>query len=547
MPTQAASSDSLVSVIVTGYNHGHFLAEAIDSVLRQTWSAIEVIMVDDGSLDNTRAVAGQYTGIQYHYQSNQGLSAARNAGVRLSKGEFIVFLDADDWLYSEAISVGLQYLRQNPPAVFSSGAYNVVDVSNRVTHPGGIVVENDHYLRMLEGNYIGMHATVMYRRTVFDSYSFDTSLTACEDYDLYLRITRQHPVVHHTHKIAAYREHSSNMSKNSAMMLAATHYVLSGQKDTLRTMTERRAYRKGHQFWTTLYATQVYIQLCCSKRDALKLIGKENLTLLKKYRLDLYLRYLLKRTLLISALRKAKTYAPTFALRWLHQAGAYDTFNPVPGQVRLGDLKRDKPFSTNFGHDRGGPIDRYYIEFFLQQQHAGIRGRVLEIGDNEYTLRFGGTLVTKSDVLHVHQGNPQATFVGDLSDAPHIPSDSFDCIILTQTLHLIYNIQGALKTCERILKPGGTLLLTVPGISHIDHDEWSQDWLWAFTSVSLHRLLLDTFTTDTVTINTHGNVFIATAFLYGMGISEVTRKQLDFHDPHYQVIVTAKVVKAQSV
>ena len=194
MPTQAASSDSLVSVIVTGYNHGHFLAEAIDSVLRQTWSAIEVIMVDDGSLDSTRAVAGQYTGIQYHYQSNQGLSAARNAGVRLSKGEFIVFLDADDWLYSEAISIGLQYLRQNPPAVFSSGAYNVVDVSNRVTHPGGIVVENDHYLRMLEGNYIGMHATVMYRRTVFDSYSFDTSLTACEDYDLYLRITRQHRV-----------------------------------------------------------------------------------------------------------------------------------------------------------------------------------------------------------------------------------------------------------------------------------------------------------------------------------------------------------------
>lgn len=209
----------------------------------------------------------------------------------------------------------------------------------------------------------------------------------------------------------------------------------------------------------------------------------------------------------------------------------------------MGDLNRLSPLSTQFGYDRGGPVDRYYIESFLQQQSSSIQGRVLEIGDNAYTRQFGDAQVAISDVLHVDSTNPEATFVGNLSDAPHIPSDSFDCIILTQTLHLIYDVKGALKTCERILKPGGVLLLTSPGISHIDHDQWKDTWLWSFTSASIRRLLAEVFLMDQITIKEHGNVFIATAFLYGLSVLEVTQEQLDFCDPHYQVIITAKAVK----
>lgn len=229
--------------------------------------------------------------------------------------------------------------------------------------------------------------------------------------------------------------------------------------------------------------------------------------------------------------------------RLLFRAGVYPNFRPLPGHVEVGDLGRTQPFSTQFGYDRGGPVDRYYIENFLQRESAWVKGRVLEIGDNSYTLRFGGDRLTKSDVLHVHSNNPMATLVGDLSDAPQIPDNTFDCIILTQTLHLIYNLKGALQTCERILKPGGVLLLTVPGISHIDHDEWNDNWLWSFTAASLRRLLSEVFPADHLALQTHGNVFIATAFLYGMGVSEVTREQLDFTDPHYQVIITAKATK----
>jgi SAM-dependent methyltransferase len=143
----------------------------------------------------------------------------------------------------------------------------------------------------------------------------------------------------------------------------------------------------------------------------------------------------------------------------------------------------------------------------------------------------------------VDESNKQATFIGDLSNAPQLPDNSFDCIVLTQTLHLIYNYKDALQTCYRILKPGGALLLTVPGISHIDQGEWKDIWLWSFTQASIKRLLGDTFPHQETPVETFGNVLAATAFLYGMGLPEVNKAQLDETDPHYQVIITACAVK----
>ncbi|GAB3010645.1 class I SAM-dependent methyltransferase [Spirosoma pulveris] len=230
-------------------------------------------------------------------------------------------------------------------------------------------------------------------------------------------------------------------------------------------------------------------------------------------------------------------------MRWLKQLGLYTTYAPRVGQIRFGDLNRTTPFSTEFGYDRGGPVDRYYIEKFLQEQAGSIKGRVLEIGDNEYTLRFGGQQVTKSDVLHIHSNNPIATIIGDLSDASHIPDNSFDCIVLTQTLHLIYEAKAALRTCERILKPGGILLLTSPGISQVASDEWQSIWFWSFTATSMRRMLGEVFPPANVEIEQYGNVFVATSFLYGVGVSEISKAQLEAKDPNYPVIITVKAVK----
>ena len=135
---------------------------------------------------------------------------------------------------------------------------------------------------------------------------------------------------------------------------------------------------------------------------------------------------------------------------------------PAPGRVKFGDLRRLQPVSRSFGFDRGSPVDRYYIERFLDRHRLAIQGRVLEIGDDRYTRQFGGDRVERSDVLHVESGHPGVNLVGDLASADHLPSDTWDAIVCTQTLHLVFDVGAALKTLERILKPGGTLLATVP-------------------------------------------------------------------------------------
>ncbi len=241
----------------------------------------------------------------------------------------------------------------------------------------------------------------------------------------------------------------------------------------------------------------------------------------------------------------ARQTLPVDVYRWLGtQIQAYRCSPPV-GWVRFGSLRRVKPISTEFGYDRGLPVDRYYIENFLARQADDIRGRVLEIGDNSYTQKFGGDRVTKSDVLHVVEGNPNATIVGDLTCADHIPSDSFDCFVLTQTLHLIYDVRAALKTIYRILKPGGVVLATFPGISQLANDQWGDYWYWSFTTRAGRRMFEEVFPTANVKVETYGNVLAATAFLQGLAVKELRREELDYRDRAYEVIITVRAVKPE--
>lgn len=219
---------------------------------------------------------------------------------------------------------------------------------------------------------------------------------------------------------------------------------------------------------------------------------------------------------------------------------------PIPGRVDLGDLRRTWPMSRHFGFERGQPIDRHYVEAFLARHAGDVRGRVMEVGDATYTHRFGGSRVTTADVLHVHEGSPEATIIGDLASADHIPSDTFDCIVLTQTLHLIYDVPAAIRTLERILAPGGVLLATVPGISQIDVGQWRDSWYWAFTLLSARRLFADHFASPDVTIEGHGNVLAAVAFLEGLASTELRPDELAVVDPAYPVTITIRAVKAGS-
>ena len=168
---------------------------------------------------------------------------------------------------------------------------------------------------------------------------------------------------------------------------------------------------------------------------------------------------------------------------------------PGVGAVDFGDLRRTAPISRKFGVDRGLPVDRFYVERFLDAHAHEIRGQVLEIGEDTYTRRFGGARVTGSDVLHVTADNPVATIVADLADAPQIPDERFDAIILTQTLQLIFDPPAAMRTLHRILKPGGTPAADRAG-NHAGRNDrrlWGPTWHWSFTEKSIRRLLAAQF------------------------------------------------------
>ena len=219
---------------------------------------------------------------------------------------------------------------------------------------------------------------------------------------------------------------------------------------------------------------------------------------------------------------------------------------PVGG-VDWGDLRRTAPFSRAWGFDRGTPVDRYYIERFLAQHAADVRGRTLEVLDDTYARRYGGDRVTRADVLDIDASNPRATIVEDLARGDAIPGGAFDCIILTQTLHLVYDFHGAMRTLHRALRPGGVLLLTVPGITKVDRTpEYVGHWHWAFTIDSVRRLMDEHFAPTVPAVEVHGNVLAATAMLHGIAWEELTPAELDVHDPSYPVTIAVRAVKADA-
>jgi hypothetical protein len=202
------------------------------------------------------------------------------------------------------------------------------------------------------------------------------------------------------------------------------------------------------------------------------------------------------------------------------------------------DLRRVRPLDARFGLGRGTPVDRYYIERFLEGHGDSVRGHVLEVGDASYTRKFGGEAVRRSSVLHATDDNPEASIVGDLSTGLPGYERAFDCLILTQVLPFIFDLRGAVETTRELCAPGGTVLVTVPGISQIsryDMDRWGD--FWRFTDLSVARMFADVFGASSVRVTSFGNVLTAAALLYGIAAEELTADELDTVDPDYPVIL----------
>jgi glycosyltransferase involved in cell wall biosynthesis len=241
--------------------HAHFLGEAIESVLAQTYRRVEVIVVDDGSPDDTALVAGRYPSVRCVRQPNQGLAAARNRGFRESGGDYLVFLDADDRLLPEALALGVAELRAHPESAFVSAAYRNIaeDGEPLPTPPWPLDVGADHYRELLLRNYIGVHNTVMYCRWALEAIGgFDVTRRAGEDYDLYLRIARRFPIARHPAMVAEYRRYATSMSRDPARMLRAMMQILHAQRPHVRGHRQYEdAYRRGIRHFQNLYGERL--------------------------------------------------------------------------------------------------------------------------------------------------------------------------------------------------------------------------------------------------------------------------------------------------
>jgi glycosyltransferase involved in cell wall biosynthesis len=278
-----------VSIVIPCHNQGRFLGEAIASAAAQGSLVSEIVVVDDGSTDETSAVATRNRSVTYLREERRGLSEARNSGWRASSGDYVVFLDADDRFLPGAVEPGIEALGRWPQAAFAFGHYELIDEHGAVLptwrelrvaddrsftsgdfelvlpdgRRGGRSPQprrvSDHYTAMLRRNYISMHAAVVYRRAVFEEIGgFDPCLSALEDYDLYLRVTRRHPIASHDHVVAQYRQHAAAMSRDMVNMLRMALFVLRQQRPHLAGHPgATEAYEEGLTFWKRHYGKQL--------------------------------------------------------------------------------------------------------------------------------------------------------------------------------------------------------------------------------------------------------------------------------------------------
>jgi glycosyltransferase involved in cell wall biosynthesis/peptidoglycan/xylan/chitin deacetylase (PgdA/CDA1 family) len=582
-----------VSVIIPAFNAAATMNATLESVARQSFTDWEAIIVDDGSTDFTGSNAAVWCSrdsrFRYIKQENQGLSGARNTGARNATAPWLLFLDADDLISPDHLERLLAATADTPDTDLAYTASARIAVDGRVGTPW-TALPGDYFERLSASNYFSVHACLVRAEQFHHAGGFDSSLSTCEDWDLWQRLARAGAkFVPASGGLALYRMRKQSLSHQAEVLFkGASEVIRRGHTRDPRVASPLAAYENGAPI-ENLAGALICIALWCSGLLLAK--GRDPADFLHKAQLPHTNNVDLERA--VSVLRgsiptgacaldedwpplwpqfrtgirdicriiERECGVPDFARQcfeglenqlrasWPDLSDAPNQPNDRPAsppaveKVRFGDFWRLAPIGKEWGFDRGDPIDRKYIESFLHRHCQDVRGRVLEVADNTYTRRFGGDRVTQSDVLHISPECEQATIVADLAAADHIPSDSFDCIILTQTLHLIFDVRAAVRHLERILKPGGTLLLTVPGISQVDFGEWADAWHWSMTVNAVQRLLTERFPPESVTVESRGNVLAATAFLQGLSQQDIGDFGFQSDDPHYPLIVMARATK----
>jgi SAM-dependent methyltransferase len=477
-PDAVSSPASVVSIIVTAPAGCTGLDETVASAIGQTHPETEVIIVAGDEEVASSLNAGPFALLASDPGPRGDL---RNRGLAAATGPIVIFVDAGERLLPHAAAVGLHELARDSTSALISGRC----VVTRPYHsddefPQQPLVSADHYEVMLGRNYILTLAAAAFRRSALTELGgFDESLEPLDDWDFYLRLLRTFGGRCHL-GVVVESDARDVLREEPARAVPMLWRILDREEEAVETDRHRRAVSVARRSW------------------------------IDRYGLD---------------------------------AAGLDAAAAAPdvGSLSLGDLRRVIPLDTNFGYGRGTPVDRYYIESFLREHAADIRGRVLEVQEDSYTRGFGGAAVDRADVLSLLPDNPRATMVGDLGRPDDFPESTFDCAIVTQVIHLVLDPRAAARALHRLLKPSGVVLVTVPGISQV---EWAESWYWSFTVLSAQATFAEIFGADNIAIKAYGNALAATSFLWGIAVEELDTAELDYVDPYYQVTIAIRALKA---
>jgi peptidoglycan/xylan/chitin deacetylase (PgdA/CDA1 family) len=481
----------------------------LDSVERQTLGRGEIVLVTDESTpaparDWVVKLAGARALVAAHAPASRP-GAVRNAGVRATTSSYVMCLEAGDLLdprFHEFTSAKLD--EEADVDLVTSWIHLLGPGSNRRVIAPRTDAGCD--LDAASGSTDAIHGASMFRRAAWTAVGgFDESLPALDDYDFWLRVLqagRRCAIVTRPLLVRWMREDA----------LYRRAWATGPHVDAIRTLAARHAALFGRDPAHTLAARELvlrdldaqYKQLL-ARRDA----GLHELDSLKTR---------------IAELREA--LAPS-----------------ERDSVDLGDLKRTTPVARNWGYERGTPIDRHYIERFLEAHAADIRGAVLEVQEPDYTKRFGGDRVTRSDVVDLNASNPLATIVSDLRSAANIAAGTYDCVILTQTLHVVDDMRAVVGECARILKPDGVLLVTLPCASRVCLEYGDEGDFWRVTEAGARQLFSESFPGDALDVRARGNVLVNAAFLYGLACHELDAAEFAHDDPYFPLLVTVRARK----
>jgi len=512
-----------VSVVIPCFNLGAYLDEAVASVLAQTRPDVEILVVDDGSDDPvTQHMLASYRRPRTRIlrTANRGVSAARNTGLEEARGAYVSFLDADDLFEPRFLERTIGRLEADESLAFASCWLTAFGAREFVWEP-----ERCDLAWLLAEDTVCTAAPVR-REALLAVGGFDerAELDGYEDWALAIALVEQgHAGAIVPERLFRYRIRSG--SKTSERTGPENHMrvfelLLAEHADSYETHADGVLDAIAQR----IVALEALLPDAPPPRPQLD--GEPWRTAIP--RLERHRRGL-------EQALEERVGAPGPQVATASGASAREP-------VAWGSLRRTEPISRVWGLDRGQPVDRHYVERFLEAHAGDVAGDVLEVKDPGYVKRFGRDARSVT-VLDVAPDNPDATLIADLTRPQSLPDGAYDCIVITQTLQFLFDVETAVANLHRALAPGGVVLATVPCVSRIDYEAGVEGDFWRFTLASARRLFEARFGAGAVEAQALGNVLASTAFLHGLASDELTPEELAREDPYFPLLIAVRAVK----